>query len=155
MGKKHTHTHTLKCCCRLFQHRSPTDFVSNRELFKCCGEFSFQFLVQNGLLLCQQRSLQYSFARFFFIFFVSHVRNSVLTESTISSVAVKRSSNHSDTIIPSHTLVANRDPPRTSTCRKCTSSRKQPSLIKQHPLQEQRRLRVGSQTVIGSYELQL
>ena len=61
----------------------------------------------------------------------------------------------SDTTIASQTLAANGDPPPTNTCRGCTSSRKQPSLSKHHPLQEQGRVRVGFQTVTGSYELLL
>ena len=27
----------LKYCCRIFQQQLQTDFVSNRELFKCCS----------------------------------------------------------------------------------------------------------------------
>ena len=57
----------------------------------------------------------------------------------------------SDTTNTSQTLAANADPPRTNTCHECTSSRKQSSLSKQHPLREQGRLRVGSQTITESY----
>ena len=60
-----------------------------------------------------------------------------------------------DTIIPSQTLAANGDPPRTKTCRKCTSSRRQPSLNRQHPLQVQGRLRVGSKTRTEPYDVLL
>ena len=38
-------------------------------------------------------------------------------------------------IISSQTLAANGDAPRTNTCRGCTSSHRQPSLNRQHPLQ--------------------
>ena len=60
-----------------------------------------------------------------------------------------------DTIIPSQTLAASGDPPRTNTCRECTSSRKQPSLSKQHPLWDQGRLRAGSETLTESSEVLL
>ena len=61
----------------------------------------------------------------------------------------------SDTIIPSQTLAANGDPPRTNTCRECTNSRSQSFLNRQHPLQEQGRLRAGYETPTEAYEVLL
>ena len=46
-------------------------------------------------------------------------------------------------------------PPRTSTCRECASSRRQPSLNRQYPLQEQGRLRVVYKTRTESYAVLL
>ena len=42
VAKKRLSKFELLNCCRVFQQRSQTDFVSNRELFKRC-EFSFQY----------------------------------------------------------------------------------------------------------------
>ena len=60
-----------------------------------------------------------------------------------------------DTIIPSQTLAANGDPLRKNVCRECTSSQKQPFLNRQHPLQEQGRLRTGYEARTESYEILL
>ena len=46
----------------------------------------------------------------------------------------------SDTIIPSLTCIANGDSPQTNTCSKCTGSRKQSSLNRQHSGEATRRL---------------
>ena len=46
-------------------------------------------------------------------------------------------------------------PPRTKNSRKCTSSRKQPSLNREHLLQEQGRLGAGYNTRTESYEVLL
>ena len=63
----------FKCFCKIFQHRSQTNFVSNRELFKCSSKLRLQ------------RSLQYSFARKGMPFFcTTRLRHLVLTESTTS-----------------------------------------------------------------------
>ena len=45
--------------------------------------------------------------------------------------------------------------PQSNTRRECTNSRRQPSLNRQHPLQEQGRLRAGYETRTESYEILL
>ena len=55
-----------------------------------------------------------------------------------------------NTTIPSQTLAANGDAPRTNTCRGCTSSQGQPTLNRHHPLPKQGRLRTcyGTRTEV-------
>ena len=57
----------------------------------------------------------------------------------------------SDNLQQYNSSVQTDSPPWTNTCRECTSSRRQPSLNRQHPLQEQGRLRAGYETRTESY----
>ena len=75
----------LKCRYRIFQHRSQTDFVSSRELFKCCSELRLQW------------SLQYSFARNGKSNFKWLIAGKATESANRSTAVVKRSSIQSDT----------------------------------------------------------
>ena len=51
--KKRLSKFELLKCCRIFQQRSPTDIVSDRELFKCCTEFLSEYKTNYSTLeLC-------------------------------------------------------------------------------------------------------
>ena len=83
------------------------------------------------------------------VFSIAHERKTESSNSVVQRTVQFRLLGYSseraiigNTVIPSQTLAANGDPPRTNICCECTSSRKQPSQKKYHTFQEQGRLRV-------------
>ena len=129
VAKKRLSKFKLLKYCRISQQRSQTDFVSNQRA-QVLQRISFQYKTNYCAL---ERCLTVLFSRKRGVNF-SYERFRLLGYSSKRAII-------GDTTIPSQTLTANGDAPRINTCRGCTSSQRQPSLNRQHPLQEQGRLR--------------
>ena len=95
--KSHSTFDLLEYCCRIFQQQFQTDFVSNRELFKCCSKL--RLAAELTVLFREKKGCQFS---------VRHVSDIGYSQSLQSIYCGSQAVEHSHAVLlsPIQTLAA-------------------------------------------------